>query len=121
MKYIKPMDCDEFSEYLLTLKTGDVVNFGCYPGTDWPNEMPDRYSVSGWYFVKVMEIPEYESRFILIDYLGGTEAFAIPLNSCSDYCDEDDKWIVPKKVEEFFENCDNSGSVTDYVFVEMEE
>lgn len=121
MKYIKPMDCDEFAEHLLTLKTGDTVEFGTDPGCAWPDEIPKLDDVTAWYFARVMKIPEYESRFILIDYAGGEEAFAIPLNCYKDYCDDDDKWIVPNRVKEFFENCINIGSVTDYVFVEMEE
>ena len=29
MKTIKPMNSEEFAKYLLTLKTGDCIAFGC--------------------------------------------------------------------------------------------
>ena len=117
MKYIKPMNCKEFAEYLLTLKTGDTIEFGIDPGHEWPDEIPDAMNVTYWYFAKVMEIKEYCSRFILLDYAGGEEAFAIPLNNYRNYCDEDDRNIVPSFVKQYFELT----GVDDFVFVEMEE
>ena len=121
MKYIKPMQVKEFTELLLTLKTGDTIEFGTDPGCDWPDEIPDAADVSGWYFARVLQLPEYDSRFILIDYCGGEEAFAIPLNCYSNLCDEDDKQIVPGYVKKFFKNCLNIYNADDYVFVEMED
>lgn len=122
MKYIKPMNCSEFAQYLLTLKNGDTVEFACDPGVNWPDEVPDVTDVECWYFARVMVIPEYESRFILIDYCGGEEAFAIPLNCYSDRCDMDDHQIVPDFVEEYFKgHCRNLDSINDFVFVEMED
>ena len=121
MKYIKPMNCEEFTQYLLTLKTGDTIEFGTEPGCDWPNEMPSINDVEAWYFARVMEIKEYGSRFILLDYAGGEEAFAIPLNGDRDYCDEDDKWLVPGYVRRYFETHRELGGVDCHVFVEMED
>lgn len=121
MKYIKPMNCNEFAEYLLTLKTNDIIHFGVDPGCAWPDEIPEPESVTGWYFAKVMEIKGYNSRFILIDYAGGEEAFAIPLNGYKNCCDEDDRYIVPGFVKLYFENHRELTGVNDYVFVEMEE
>lgn len=122
MKYIKPMNCDEFAQHLLTLTEGDTVEFACDPGAEWPDKVPDVRDVECWYFAKVIVIPEYESRFILIDYCGGEEAFAIPLNCYQNHCDEDDKTIVPQYVREYFSgHCRNLDSIDDYVFVEMEE
>ena len=123
MKYIKPMTCKEFSDYLLTLKTGDTIEFGCSADCDWPNETPtSSYDVSEWYFARVMQIEEYGSRFILIDYAGGEEAYAIPLNCYKDCCDEDDKHIVPTFVETYFRSHNRFLSgVDDVVFVEMVE
>lgn len=122
MKYIQPMNRDAFAQYLLTLKTGDVIEFGIDCNTDWPNEMPTPKEIENWYFAKVMKIPEYESRFILIDYCGGEEAFAIPLNCYCDHCDEDDKKIVSDYVNYFFANhCDTYNPEHGFVFVEMEE
>lgn len=118
MKYIQPMNCEEFAQHLLTLYNGDTVEFGTDPGVEWPDETPDIDDVTVWYFVRVINIPEYESRFILIDYCGGECAFAIPLNNYKNGCDEDDKRVVMDKVKEFFKNCDD---VDDYVFVEMED
>ena len=122
MKYIQPMNHEEFAQHLLTLKDGDTIEFACDPGVAWPNEIPDVTDVECWYFARVMVIPEYESRFILIDYCGGEEAFAIPLNCYQHHCDEDDKIIVPEYVKKYFRgHCRNLTSIYDYVFVEMEE
>lgn len=122
MKYIKPMTCDEFAQYLLTLRTGDTVEFACDPGVDFPSEMPDVHSVEAWYFARVINIQEYESRFILIDYAGGEAAFAIPLNGYKDYCDGDDERIVPGYVKEYFKSrCPDLNGIDDYVFVEMKD
>jgi hypothetical protein len=122
MKYIKPMNCEEFAQYLLTLKNGDTVEFGCDPGVSWPDEVPDIDSVEAWYFARVIHIPEYTSRFILIDYAGGESAYAIPLNCYKNECDGDDAYIVPQYVKEYFKRCcpDLAGEES-YVFVEMEE
>ena len=123
MKYIKPMNYKEFSDYLLTLKTGDTIEFGCSTDCDFPNEIPTVNDVSDWYFARVMEIKEYCSRFILIDYAGGEEAFAIPLNGYKNCCDEDDEHIVPSYVKQYFCSYHNRflDSLNDIVFVEMEE
>ena len=123
MKYIKPMNCKEFAEYLLTLKTGDVIDFGTDIGNLTHEELEERYvedpyTVECWYFAKVMEIKEYGSRFILLDYAGGEEAFAIPLNNYQNIADDDDRNIVPGYVEEYFKRNYN---IRDFVYVEMEE
>ena len=122
MKYIKPMNCDEFAQYLLTLKNGDTIEFGCDPGVNWPEKDPDVHSVKAWYFARVISIPEYFSRFILIDYAGGESAYAIPLNGYKNESDGDDEYIVPQYVKRYFkECCTDLCGVNDYVFVEMEE
>ena len=122
MKYIRPMNWQEFAAHLLTLKNGDTVEFACDPGVAWPDEVPDVENMECWYFARVMTIPEYESRFILIDYCGGEEEFAIPLNCYSNYCDADDYRIVHDFVKTYFnDHCGGLGSIDDFVFVEMEE
>ena len=121
MKCIKPMQAKEFSEFLLTLKTGDTIDFGTDPGWLWPDATPEVKDVTAWYFATVIHIPGYCSRFILLDYAGGEAAYAIPLNAYSDEPDEDDKWIVYDYVKRFFENCNDIGHADDYVFVEMED
>lgn len=114
MKTIKPMNSEEFAKYLLTLKVNDCVDFGCCAAT----EIIDDDDVGCWYFAKVMEIPEYGSKFILLDYAGGEDAFCIPLSSYYNYCSEDDEYIVPKYVEEYFKRNEN---IHEIVYVEMEE
>ena len=118
MKYIKPMNIKEFSDFLATLKTGDKIDFGTGTYVDQTNEIPDPYDVEGWYFATVMEISEYGSHFILIDYAGGEEAFAIPLNSYKHTCDEDDKYIIAKYTERFFLSCPD---IIDKVYVELDD
>ena len=120
MKYIKPMTCDELAQHLLSMSDSDVIEFGCDPGVCWPNEHPAVQDVECWYFAKKISIPEFGSRFILIDYCGGEEAFAIPLNCNSDRYDEDDRRIVPEYVHDFFNQCPNLTSDKYHVFVEME-
>ena len=122
MKYIEPMTCKEFADYLLTLKDGDVIYFGCDPGCVWPDEVPEVNNVTAWYFAKVMKLDGYGSRFILIDYCGGEEAFAIPLNNYQNGCDMDDESIVPKYVRRYFDGYNSYlTGINDIVFVEMEE
>lgn len=122
MKYIKPMNCEEFAQHLLTLKNGDVVEFGCDPGPAWPDEVPDPSDVTTWYFAKVIEIKGYNSRFILLDYCGGEEAFAIPLNGYKNGCDEDDRRFVPRFVKHYFSDHNiHLNGPDDHVFVEMED
>lgn len=122
MKYVKPMCCDQFTQRLLTLKDGDEINFACI--LDVEESESERfypYDAECWYFAKVMHLAEYESRFILIDYCGGEEAFAIPLNNYANRRDEDDKQIVPVYVKEFFRRCPNLGSINKTVYVEFEK
>ena len=122
MKYIRPMQWKEFAEYLLTLKNGDTIEFGCDAGAEWPDEIPCARDVECWYFAKVIHIPEYNSRFILLDYCGGEAAYAIPLNCYKNESDGDDECIVPKYVKKYFEgHCPDLNGTDDCVFVEMEE
>lgn len=121
MKYLQPMTCYEFAQHLCRLETGDTIEFACYAGVDWPDEELDQYKAEDWYFARVMEISAYNSRFILIDYCGGEEAFAIPLNCYQSHCDADDTKIIPGYVREFFQKCDNISGVDAHVFVVMEE
>ena len=121
MKYIQPMNAAQFAEHLLTLKTGDVIEFGVDPGTSWPDEIPEIMDVTCWYFAKVMEIKGYCSRFILLDYCGGEEAVAIPLNNYKNCADDDDRVYVPKYVESYFNDHRELSGPDDYVFVVMDE
>lgn len=118
MKYIEPMNCSEFAAYLLTLKSGDEIYFGCDLEHDSEDSEVIPENVGCWYFARVMEIKEFGSRFILLDYAGGEEAFAIPLNGYKNCCDEDDAHIVPSFVKRYWEYNYN---IHDVVYVEMED
>lgn len=122
MRYVRPMNCEQFTQHLLTLRDGDEINFACeLYAVDKNRERYDDYEVDGWYFAKVILIPNYDSRFILIDYCGGQEAFAIPLNNYMNKRDDDDTRIVPVYVKEFFRRCPNLGSINKPVYVEFNE
>lgn len=117
--HIKPMQWRKLADLLLSLKTGDTVEFACDPGCEWPDEVPEVENCSCWYFARVICIKEYQSRFILIDYAGGEEAFAIPLNNYCDHADDDDRMFVPSEVKRFFGQCMSLCGENDWVFVEM--
>lgn len=119
-KICKRMDAGEFSAYLMTLKVGQQVNFATgIEGNDYVEVLNDDDLLYGWYFAKRMKISEYCSNFILIDYAGGEEAMAIPLNGYSDTLDDDDREIIRRRIKRFF--CDNDRIDTiQYVYVEME-
>lgn len=120
-KIIRPMQYSDFADLLLTLKEGQTIEFACSTDVDFPNEIPEPNECTAWYFARILCIPEYQSRFILIDYAGGEEAFAIPLNGYCRSFDMDDKEIVKGMVKTFFKYCLSLGNINDYVFVEMEE
>lgn len=119
-KFYKRMDADEFTAYLMTLKVGQQVDFAAnIEENDYVEVLNDNDPLYNWYFAKRMKISKYCSNFILIDYAGGEEAMAIPLNSYSDTLDEDDREIIRRRIKRFF--CDNDRMVTiQYVYVEME-
>lgn len=77
---IKVMTSQELADYIISRKTGDTIyfaiekNFHC----NNPEYLND---VQVWYFAQILEIPEYDSRFLLIDYCGGLEACAYPLSN----------------------------------------
>ena len=94
---------NELAKLLLQLDDGETVEFGLgYDGDEKNDTFVETEDVSEWYFARKMSIPEYCSRFILIDYAGGECACAIPLNNYQPYTDGDDKWIVPMKLWEYF-------------------
>lgn len=119
-KFYKRMDADEFAAYLMTLKVGQQVDFAAgIEENDYVEVLNDNDPLYNWYFAKRMKISKYGSNFILIDYAGGEEAMAIPLNGYSDTLDEDDREIIRRRIKRFF--FDNDRMVTiQYVYVEME-
>ena len=122
MDIVKRMDKDRFAEVLLNMNDNDVIHFATfYNGYEDENELETIQSddVECWYFAKKIFIPEFSSRFVILDYAGGEEAFAIPLNGYSEKSDDDDRWLVPMEVERYFKmNRGLEGG--NYVYVEME-
>ena len=121
MNFIQPLNMEYFIELLLSLKDNEEITFG----TTANYEALDGYlaglpiqpeDVENWYFARLFNITEYDSRFILIDYCGGNEAFAIPLSSDGD--DTLDKSFVKDFVERFFKRCNELGGTDKPVFVE---
>ena len=104
MKTIKVMDVEQFIDLLLTMQDGDTCDFALTQ-TYIPDDRDlNSMDLEDWYFATVINITGYNSRFILIDYTGGEEAMAIPLNGYRNGCDEDDRQIVPGFVQKFFKD-----------------
>lgn len=115
MTYIEPMGVDQFVDCLLQKKTNDTICFAITPKGKWPEEIPNVEEVFDWYFAKVMFIEEYQSRYILLDYAGGGEAYAIALN---DHLDEEAlREFVTFQMDDYFRW--NNDIEDGTVFVEM--
>ena len=120
MKKIVPMNENDFANLLCTMKEGQAIEFA-RDAYNWQEGMElEPHEVECWYFARILCVPEYDSRFILIDYCGGEEAFVIPLNCYSHTIDEDDKRIICMKVKQLFDHHLFIGPQA-HVFVEMEE
>lgn len=120
MKKIVPMLTNEFTALLCTLQEGVTIEFGLTCDSFDESEGICPNDVSEWYFARIIRIPEYESRFILIDYCGGEDAFAIPLNCYSNRIDEDDKWLIELNMNKFYGE-KLYRSTDEMIYVEMEE
>ena len=132
MKYFKKMSAEEFGKYLLTVPFGKDVFFALdYMGSGFEDEFEmghvfdgDReYDFGLWYFIKGMEITNYGSKFLLCDYAGGEEAFAIPLSDYGTYpTSEDQEWVPRFWIDCWSQIKDRNGyDGQDYVFVEIIE
>ena len=119
-KKIKAMKAAEFAELLLEMRTGEVINFATECNVEYADEASIT-DVDSWYFAKKFYLPEFDSRFILIDYCTGEEAFAIPMNRDSDNADDADRLFLPDDVNEFFDKCPNILDRDSYIYVELEE
>jgi len=121
MNFIQPLNMESFIELLLSLKDNEEITFG----TTANDEALDGYlaglpiqpeDVESWYFARLFNITEYGSKFILIDYCGGSEAFAIPLSSDGD--DTLDESLVKDHIERFYMRCYELDGTDKPVFVE---
>lgn len=119
MSYLKKMDEKQFAELLLTMKDGDVIEFACYPPESPPDDETDVFDAKGWYFAKLCSIPEYQSRYILLDYAGGECAYAIPLDSVVRSRPVDDDFVTLYHVHKYFEYINSE--IEEYVYVKMED
>lgn len=112
MEICQKKSMNELAELLLSLDDGETIEFGLeYVGERKNDTFVEPEDVQEWYFARKINIPEYCSRFILIDYAGGECAYAIPLNNYQSYADGDDKWIVSLKLREYFSEYTNSNCV----------
>jgi hypothetical protein len=136
MKYFKKMSAEDFGKYLLTVPFGKEMHFALdYSGWDCREEdiaMDQVFDESHendfevWYFIRGMEIAEYQSRFLLCDYAGGEEAFAMPVSSSMGKCKyptSDDKEYIPRFWMDCWNNIKsrNGYDQQDYLFVEIIE
>lgn len=117
MKYLIEIDKEAFARKLLEMETDDTIEFAT--SAIWNDDDNCWSDAECWYFATKMYIRGYESRFILIDYCGGEEAFAIPINCNSDKSDAEDMEIVKEYVSRFWEEC--RGDICNQVYVEAEE
>lgn len=121
MKTYKPMGWQQFADHLMTMKPGEAVEFATCCDVDLtPDLEPDFIDLSEWYFAKLMKLEEYASQFILFDYCGGEEAYAIPKCGYRDEFDGDDYRIIPIAVKQYFQVHLNLDEY-DKVYVEIED
>lgn len=104
MKEIETMTAEQLANHILSqvIKKGETVEFAIAQDPHC-NEKPQTVEeILGWFFIKMIEIPEYCSKFILIDYCGGQEATVYPIDHSfnginaqnADFDEEDFKnWI----------------------------
>ena len=119
MSYLKKMDYKQFTDLLLTMKDGDVIEFACYPPESPMDDATVVFDAKGWYFAKLCTIPEYSSQYILMDYAGGGRAYAIPLDSQVYNYPAYNGFVTLYHVHKYFD-CINS-EIEEYVYVKMED
>lgn len=81
MNKIKIMTAEEFADYILSQKEGDAIEFAISKENFCESDPINLDDVSDWFFAKIITIPEYFSRFLLIDFCGGREAIVYPLSN----------------------------------------
>lgn len=111
----KKMNEEEFADLLCGLHENETVEFACEFDEETPDKDFEMMDLHSWYYAKVYPRNEYDTRFLLIDYCGGEEAYAIPLNNYSDKMDDDDIREIHERVKNYFRNENwrlfNGGSV----------
>lgn len=109
-KYEK-MNWKEFSNFLLTLKEGDSVNFGCKCDKDLMNSDLDFSDIDYWYSATMLssESRGNNSLYIFVEWLEGDEEFTIPINL-----------DFEESIKTFFENNCFLGSADSFVYVDLE-
>lgn len=117
MERVTKMNAKEFAEFLFKIEDNKFYSFGCSYEGDNLEEL-DPTDVCDLYFATIISVPDEESRFILIDYSGGEEAFVIPLNSYQKERDEDDERIIRERINQYFskENRFLNG-INDYIYL----
>lgn len=70
---ISKMTPNEIAKYLLNLHAGQIVEFAITQ-----NEITDEPET--WFFATIMEFPQYDSKFLLVDYCGGLQSIAYPIS-----------------------------------------
>lgn len=104
----------ELSEYILaTMNEDTVIELATeYDGNDTEEDKEVWNNYSSWYFIKLVKIEGYDSRFLLIDYCGGEEAYVIPLSNYhydNKLFTEDDEVIIKRYIKHWFERCTSLG------------
>jgi hypothetical protein len=120
MNYIKPMNYKEFAELISSLGPKEEFYFGCNGGVNWPDKIPDVEEVTSWYYVQYFFLEDRDSRFIIIDYCGGEEAYVIPISNSDNKTEH--LMSIECYVKDYFENHNPIiGGLDEMVFVEMEK
>lgn len=92
-------DVMKMTYYIMThlLNADDTIEFATARDFDDGNgadELVDDGSFTGWFFAKRMYISNYDSSYILVDYCGGGDAIAIPLEQKNGFSNCDDEMII---------------------------
>ena len=109
--FVKPknqltVSAEEFAKWILkNLEFGDGVTFAL-------NRVSDE-EVENWWYVKLINIPEYDAAVCIIDYCGG--GFATSFSLC-----EDDEWFIASVVH-YFENCNDWYNNDEKIIIDLND
>lgn len=100
------MSAKEFAKWVLAnLKFGDSVTFAL-----------DRVSdteVENWWYAKLIDVPEHDAAFLVIDYCGGGYATAFSI-------DGDDDFFI-EAVIHYFERCNDYYNDDDKITIDLND